>query len=294
MRRRLDGLLLLDKPAGISSNAALQEAKRLCGARKAGHAGTLDPLATGLLPLLFGEATKFSQFLLESDKEYLAEARLGVTTSTGDAEGAVIERRAVAIAEDAIEQALARLRGELEQIPPMHSALKRGGRPLYRLAREGASVERAPRRVVVHELERLGREGDLLRLRVRCSKGTYIRTLVEDLGAALGTGAHLAALRRTAAGRFRVEAALTLQGLAELEPAARERQVLPLATLLEGLPSVVLPAESAVRFRQGQAVPQPAALRGRCQVCDGEGRLLGVGELAADGWLRPRRLVASD
>ncbi len=293
MPRRLDGLLLLDKPAGISSHAALQEARRLCGAAKAGHAGTLDPLASGLLPILLGEATKLAQYLLDSDKEYLAEARLGVTTTTGDAEGAVLERRAVRISEDAIERALERFRGEIDQIPPMHSALKRDGRPLYRLAREGASVERAPRRVTVHALEFLGRNGDCLRLRVRCSKGTYVRTLVEDIGTVLGSGAHLAALRRTAAGRLRIGGAVTLQALAALEPAARVRHVLPLDSMLEDLPSIVLPAESVARFRQGQALAQTSALRGRCRVCDGGGRLLGVGEVGEDGRLQPRRLLAS-
>jgi tRNA pseudouridine55 synthase len=175
----------------------------------------------------------------------------------------------------------------------MHSALKCDGRPLYRLAREGASVERAPRRVVVHELEWLGREGDILRLRIHCSKGTYVRTLVEDLGSVLETGAHLAALRRTGAGRFGVGQAVTLQELAALEPAERERRVLPLASLLEGLPSLILPGASAARFRQGQAVPQPGSSHGRYRVSDADGRFLGVGEIAADGLLRPRRLIAS-
>src|SRR4029079_13276775 len=208
-RRRLDGILVLDKPAGISSNAALQHAKRLFEAAKAGHSGTLDPLASGVLPVLFGEATKFSSFLLDADKEYLADVRLGVRTKTGDAEGEVISRSAVTIDDAALEPALARFRGEIDQVPPMHSALKYGGRPLYEMARRGVTVPRAPRRVAIHALELIERSGDLLRIRVACSKGTYVRVLAEDLGAALGPGAHLAALRRTIAGRFTLAQAVT-------------------------------------------------------------------------------------
>ena len=293
MRRRLDALLLLDKPAGISSNAALQEAKRICRAAKAGHGGTLDPLASGLLPVLFGEATKFSQFLLGSDKEYVAEALLGVTTATGDAEGQVLERRPVEVDAAAIERALARLRGAIEQVPPMHSALKRGGRPLYELARKGERVERAARRVTVHELELLGRTGNTLRLRVRCSKGTYVRTLAEDIGATLGTGAHLAGLRRTAAGGFRVDQAISLEALAGLDEAARDRCLMPVDALLDALPRIDLDPESARRFAQGRPVahaPGPAA---RCRVYAQGGVLLGVGERDATGALKPRRLVAT-
>ena len=196
MRRRLDAALLLDKPIGLSSNAALQAAKRLFRAAKAGHAGTLDPLASGLLLVLFGDATKFAASLLEADKTYLASVRLGVTTSTGDAEGEVTARRAVAVSQPQVEVVLSNFRGTIAQVPPMYSALKVGGQPLYALAREGLSVERSARNVVIHELEFISLQGDLLSLRVRCSKGTYVRTLAEDIGAALGTGAHLAALRR--------------------------------------------------------------------------------------------------
>jgi tRNA pseudouridine55 synthase len=185
MRRRLDGVLLLDKPAGVGSNALLQAAKRLYAAEKAGHAGTLDPLATGLLPILFGEATKFSQLALESDKAYLARARLGATTTTGDAEGEVLEERPCHVRTTDIEPVLARFRGQIEQVPPMYSALKHGGRPLYAIARAGGEVPRAARRIHVHELELLAFDGSDLELRVLCSKGTYVRTLVEDIGRAL-------------------------------------------------------------------------------------------------------------
>ena len=222
MRRRLDGVLLLDKPRGLGSNAALQAAKRLYGAQKAGHAGTLDPLASGLLPVLFGEATKVSQLALDADTEYLASAHLGITTTTADAEGEVLERRPVTIARDAIEPALALLRGPIDQVPPLYSALKHAGQPLYAIARQGRSVERPARRVQIHELELLRFEGDRLDLRVRCSKGTYVRTLVEDLGRALGCGAHLAALRRTAAGAFRIANAVTLERLQRATPAERD------------------------------------------------------------------------
>ena len=203
-RRQVDGVLLLDKPRGLSSNHALQKAKRLFNAAKAGHTGTLDPMATGLLPLTFGEATKFSQMLLDADKSYEATVTLGVVTDTGDAEGQVLERQSVTADAQDIAAALNAFRGEIEQIPPMYSALKRDGRPLYEYARAGIELERAPRRVVIHALEMLdgGLDGSSFGFRVRCSKGTYVRTLAMDIGRALGCGAHLSALRRTAIGPF--------------------------------------------------------------------------------------------
>lgn len=292
MRRSLDGVLLLDKPRGLGSNAALQAVKRLYGAAKAGHAGTLDPLATGLLPLLFGEATKFSQLALDADKEYLARARLGTTTTTADAEGEVLERRPVAVRKDAIEPALALLRGDIEQVPPMYSALKHAGQPLYALARKGRNVERAARRVRIHELEMLEFAGDAIELRVRCSKGTYIRTLVEDLGRALGCGAHLEALRRTAAGTFRIGDAVTLEQLQVASGAERDRWLLPLERLLAGLPRVDLAGSVAGRFAQGQAIRLDEPRLGRCSVYGGNGEFLGIGEADPAGDLRPRRLVA--
>lgn len=292
MRRRLDGVLLLDKPAGLGSNAALQAVKRMYRALKAGHAGTLDPLASGLLPILFGEATKFSQLALDSDKEYLASARLGITTTTADAEGEILERRPVEVRESAIETALARLRGPIEQVPPMYSALKHAGQPLYALARQGRSVARAARRVHIHELQLLRFEGDRLDLRVRCSKGTYVRTLVEDIGRALGCGAHLSALRRTAAGDFRVEHALSLARLQDAPEAERDRWLLPVDELLAGLPRVELPGPQADRFCRGQAIPTAGAPSGRCRVYRKQGGLLGLGESGLQGELRPSRLVA--
>lgn len=289
--RRLDGVLLLDKPAGMGSNAALQSVKRLLGAAKAGHAGTLDPLATGLLPILLGEATKLSQLALDADKEYLAKAHLGVVTSTGDAEGEVLERHPCTVRAQDLEPVLARFRGALEQVPPMYSALKRDGRPLYEIAREGREVAREARRVRVYELERTGFEGDRLELRVRCSKGTYVRTLVEDIGRALGCGAYLAGLRRVAAARFRIAEAVTLDELAAMDRPARERRLLPTERLLEGLPKVELPGDLADRFRQGQVLRVAQAPAGRCGVFVAGGALLGLGEGLPGGELHPRRLI---
>lgn len=292
MRRRLDGVLLLDKPAGVGSNAVLQAVKRLYGAEKAGHAGTLDPLASGLLPVLFGEATKFSQLALDADKAYIATARLGITTTTGDAEGEVLERKPCNVRPEDVECALAAFRGELEQVPPMYSALKHGGQPLYALARAGREVPRAARRIRVHALEPLHFGGDSLELRVRCSKGTYVRTLVEDIGRALGCGAHVSALRRTAAGMFRVEDAVTLERLQADTPGARDARLLPLERLLGGLPRVDLPAALAERFLRGQALQVEQAPSGPCGVYGQQGRLLGLGEGRAQGELRPRRLLS--
>jgi len=292
MRRRLDGVLLLDKPAGVGSNAVLQTVKRLYGAEKAGHAGTLDPLASGLLPVLFGEATKFSQLALDADKAYIATARLGITTTTGDAEGEVLERKPCDVRAEDVERALAAFRGELEQVPPMYSALKHGGQPLYALARAGREVPRAARRIRVHALELLRFVGDSLELRVRCSKGTYVRTLVEDIGRALGCGAHVSALRRTASGMFRIEDAVTLEQLQAETLGARDARLLPLERLLGGLPRVDLPAALAERFLRGQALQVEHAPSGPCGVYGQQGRLLGLGEGRAQGELRPRRLLS--
>lgn len=292
MRRRLDGVLLLDKPVGPSSSAVLQAVKRLLEAEKAGHAGTLDPLASGLLPLLFGEATKFAQFGLDSIKEYRAQVRLGVSTDTGDAEGQVLERRPAEVAETGLERALARFRGAIEQVPPMYSALKHGGRPLYALARAGQTVERAARHVMVHELELLEHAGDVLHLRIKCSKGTYVRQLAVDLGLALGTVAHLEGLRRTAVGGFRLAQAVTLDDLQALGEGARRAWLLPPDSLLGDLPRLDLPDELAQRFLNGQAVALAALSQGPCRVYGKAGVLLGVGEGGPGDELRPARLVA--
>jgi tRNA pseudouridine55 synthase len=295
-RRKLDGVLLLDKPVGPSSSAVLQAVKRLFNAEKVGHAGTLDPLASGLLPLLFGEATKFAQFGLDSIKEYRAQIRLGVLTDTGDAEGKVLERRAVDVTADGVARALARFRGPIEQVPPMYSALKHGGQPLYALARAGQTVERAARRITIHELELLEFSAHLLQLRVKCSKGTYVRQLAVDIGAELGTVAHLEALRRTAVAGFRLDRAVTLDDLQALGEEARAAWLLPADSLLEDLPRLDLAAEPCQRFLNGQAVallsPAQSGISGPCRVYREAGTLLGVGEAGPDGELHPVRLLA--
>lgn len=292
MRRlKLDGVLLLDKPVGPSSSAVLQAVKRLLNADKAGHAGTLDPLASGLLPLLFGESTKFAQYGLEAAKEYVADVRLGAATDTGDAEGAVIEQRAVAVDDSTLARALAGFRGEIRQVPPMYSALKRDGQPLYALARAGQTVEREARLVTIHEMELVSRKEDLLRLRIRCSKGTYVRQLAADLGLALGTVAHLAALRRTAVAGLRLDQAVTLDDLQALGGAARLAWLLPPERLLEHLPRVDLEEPLAGRFLNGQAVRVPGVAQGPVRVYQ-TGALLGVGESGPEGGLQPSRLIA--
>lgn len=290
-RRRVDGVLLLDKPAGLSSNAALQRVKRLYAAEKAGHSGTLDPLATGLLPILFGEATKFGNALLDSDKAYVAEVLLGVRTSTGDAEGEVLETCPVQTDAARVEAAAAALRGEILQVPPMHSALKRDGKALYEYARAGIEVERAPRRVVIHELRIEACEPPRLRVYVRCSKGTYIRTLAEDLGAALGCGAHLSALRRVGAGPFSVDDARTPEALEALDSSGRDALLLPLDCLLEELPPLELDAAQSLRFLQGQRLAGVWPAQGRARIIGDGNRLLGIGEVRADGVLHPSRLL---
>ena len=291
MQRKLDGVLLLDKPVGPSSSAVLQTVKRLLEAEKAGHAGTLDPLASGLLPLLFGEATKFAQFGLDSIKEYRAQVRLGALTDTGDAEGRVLERRPVNVDGASLARALDQFRGEIEQVPPMYSALKHEGQPLYKLARAGQTIERAARRVTIHDLELLEHAGDLLYLRIRCSKGTYVRQLAVDLGAVLGTVAHLEALRRTAVAGFRIEQAVALDDLQALGAEARTAWLLPLDSLLADLPRLDLEAGQADRFLNGQAVELqvPAGL---IRVYQFAGPLLGIGEARPVGGLHPVRLLA--
>lgn len=287
----IDAALLLDKPVGLTSNRALQQAKRLCGAKKAGHAGTLDPLASGLLVVLFGEATKFAGPLLEDDKEYLATLRLGERTATGDAEGPVVERQPVEATEAQVRATLAKFIGTIEQIPPMYSALKSEGRPLYELARKGETIERPPRRVRISRLEPVRIALPEVALDVRCSKGTYVRTLAEDIGAALGTVAHLTALRRTASGKFRVADSCSLEALEALAPQERAARLLPLRELLRGLPRAELAGPEESRFRNGQTLPFQGEA-GLCGVYGPGGRVIGLGR-ADGGGLHPVRLTAS-
>lgn len=289
--RRVDGVLLLDKPTGMTSNSALQAARRLFSAAKAGHTGTLDPLASGLLPLCFGAATRFAVDLLAADKTYEADLLFGITTDTGDADGSIVEQRPVNVGPSELELALVRFRGPIRQVPPMFSALKRDGKPLYHLARQGIEVEREARAVTIHELSLLDFSGDRCRLRVACSKGTYIRSLAEDLGKALGCGAHLTALRRVAVGALDVAAAVPLDQLAALSEDARETWLLAPDTLLQSLPSLDLDDDASERFVHGNPVASGAA-PGKCRVY-GLGRLLGLGEVDVQGNVQPRRVVAA-
>ncbi|OJA47826.1 tRNA pseudouridine(55) synthase TruB [Burkholderia ubonensis] len=296
-RRALDGVLLLDKPVGLSSNDALIRAKRLYLAKKAGHTGTLDPLASGLLPLCFGEATKFSQDLLEADKTYEATMRLGVRTATGDAEGEVLDTRPVECDRAAVQAALERFTGEIVQVPPMYSALKRDGKPLYEYARAGQTVEREGRNVTIHRLELLACDLPDVTFRVTCSKGTYVRTLAEDLGEALGCGAHLTMLRRTGVGALTLDHAVTLDALSDADAAARDAWLQPVDALLSTFPMVRLDDACAKRFLHGQRLKLSEIARidasegERVRVYDAT-RLLGVAR-AANGVLAPERLVVT-
>lgn len=294
-RQRLDvhGILLLDKPVGMTSNRALQEAKHLLMARKAGHTGSLDPLASGLLPLCFGEATKVSRFLLEADKRYRAVFQLGVSTATGDAEGEVLETRTVTVSRREIESAIKHFTGPIEQVPPMYSAIKQDGQPLYKLARAGIVTEREPRPVTVYEFKVLGLAGSALTVDISCSKGTYVRSLAHDLGELLGCGAHVSALRRTAMGGFTEDESISLEAFAAL-PGQPERaaRLKPADQALRGLPEVVLSSNAAFYFCQGQAVsarPLPV-VGGWVRVYQDGGRFLGLGA-EEDGQLAPRRLL---
>lgn len=299
LRVPVHGVLLLDKDAGLSSNDALIKAKRLLNAQKAGHTGTLDPFATGLLPLCFGEATKFSQDLLEADKTYETLVHLGVKTSTGDTEGEVTETRPVDVSASQIAVVLEQFRGDIHQVPPMYSALKRDGKPLYEYARAGVTLEREARRVTIHQLDLLSWESPFLRLRVRCSKGTYIRVLGEDIGAALGCGGHLKELRRTGVGALTLEGALSLEGLSSVEEDARATLLAPVDALLSNFPSIGLDDPLTRRFLQGQRlalgrenIELPDSL-GRVRVYRlQDGQLLGTARLGEYGILSPERLIA--
>lgn len=292
-RRKVDGVLLLDKPGGMTSNAALQKARSLLNAAKAGHTGTLDPMATGLLPLCFGEATKFAGTLLAAGKRYEAVIRLGARTDTGDAEGQVLERRPVAVTRDQVDDVLARFVGDIMQIPPMHSALKRDGRPLYEYARKGIEVERQPRPVTIYSLDLLSFSGAALKVAVDCSKGTYIRTLAQDIGEALGCGGHLEALRRTRIGPLSLESAVTLEALEVLAPGARDALLQPPDALLDGLPRADLDAMAAERFGHGQPVADASGQgEGLVRVYAG-GRFLGLGRRQPDRIIVPGRLLAA-
>ena len=294
--RAVHGVLLLDKPKGITSTAALARARRALQAAKGGHTGTLDPMASGLLPLCFGEATKFASDLLDADKGYEATIRLGEVTTTGDAEGEIVERAAVNVTRDEIDRAVEGLRGPIDQVPPMHSALKRDGKPLYEYARRGVTLEREARHVTIHRLHVAAFDDTTLDIAVDCSKGTYIRTLAEDLGRALGCGGHLIALRRVGVGSIAVADAITLEHFEAMTVGQREAALRPVDMLIAALPVITLDTSLAARFVDGQRLPlNDAAPRGRVRVYRGheEGAsLLGTALVADDGVMSPMRVVA--
>ncbi|HHF3274846.1 tRNA pseudouridine(55) synthase TruB [Vibrio alginolyticus] len=301
--RPINGVILLDKPTGISSNDALQKVKRIYFAEKAGHTGALDPLATGMLPICLGEATKFSQFLLDSDKRYRVIAKLGERTNTSDSDGEVVETRPVDVTLDKLEACIDKFRGESDQVPSMFSALKYQGKPLYEYARKGIEVPRESRKITVYEIVLHRFEGDEVEMEVHCSKGTYIRTIVDDLGEMLGCGAHVTMLRRTGVAKYPYENMVTLEQLNELlEQAYREERaprelldplLLPMDTAVEDLPEVNLVPELADMVQHGQPVQVfGAPTEGSLRLTMGEERLfIGVGEMNEDGKIAPKRLV---
>jgi tRNA pseudouridine55 synthase len=291
-RQPIDGVLLLNKPVGITSNAALQKAKWLLNAKKAGHTGTLDPFADGLLPLCFGEATKFSAYLLEADKHYRAVLQLGVTTTTGDPEGEVLDTREVTVSHADISAVLPRFTGEIEQIPPMHSALKHQGRPLYEYARAGIEIDRPPRKVTIRALELIECDPPRVVLDVQCSAGTYIRTLAQDIGAMLGCGAHLTALTRTTAGGFTLGQAHTLTDLEALDADQRCALLLPADCLVAHLPAIQLDDADAAALCQGRSVLHLTEHLGLTRIYTAAQVFIGLADADA-GQLLPRRLIAT-
>ena len=294
--RNISGIVVLDKANGLSSNAALQEVKRLYEANKAGHAGSLDPLATGVLPVCLGEATKVSQFLLDSDKCYRARIKLGIRTDTGDSEGSIIERNAgISLSRKAIERALTKFKGEIEQVPPMHSAIKMNGVPLYKLARKGIAVEREPRLVTLYQVCLVEFVNSELELEISCSKGTYIRTIADDLGQELGCGAHVIELRRTQAGVFTEKDSISAEELAlEKENSGLDKIdqfLIPMDRAIQDLPEVNLPSITASHVKNGQAVlVRHLPKNGLVRMYEDE-QFIGIGSIDDDGKVAPRRLI---
>ena len=294
IKQNINGVLLLDKPLGYSSNQALQKVKWLLQAAKAGHTGTLDPLATGLLPLCFGEATKFAHFLTDADKTYVATIKLGVTTNTGDAEGEVQSTHAVNVSQAQFEQACLQFIGEISQIPPMYSALKHEGKALYEYARAGIEIERKARFITIHGISLEHFERDEATITVSCSKGTYIRTLAEDIGLALGCGAHLIGLRRTATANYKIVQSMTLEEFEGLTLEARLAALMAPDSAVLNFPAISLDADSAFYLQQGQAVWQSGLVaKGLLRLYSETQQFLGLGELQDDGKIAPRRLIVN-
>jgi tRNA pseudouridine55 synthase len=295
IKRNINGVLLLDKPIDFSSNQALQKVKWLYQAAKAGHTGTLDPLATGLLPICLGEATKFAQYVTDADKTYVATIKLGATTTTGDAEGEVLTSAPVDVTQAQFAAACQQFLGEISQIPPMYSALKHEGKALYEYAREGVDIARQARLITIKAITVNEFAGDTAQITVTCSKGTYIRTLAEDIGAVLGCGAHLIGLRRTATAAYQMAQAVTIQQLEAMTIEARDALLLPVDSAIESLPKVVLNADCAYFLLQGQAVWQAGKTpQGDLRLYDENNQFLGLGFLQDDGKIAPKRLIKSN
>lgn len=292
IKRNVNGVFLLDKPFGFSSNQALQKVKWLFQAAKAGHTGTLDPLATGLLPICLGEATKFAQYVTDADKTYVATVKLGVTTTTGDAEGEVLSTQPVNVTQDQFTTAAQLFTGEISQMPPMYSALKFEGKALYEYAREGVDIARQARLITIKSIVVNEFLADVAQITVTCSKGTYIRTLAEDIGMALGCGAHLIGLRRTATAGYQLSQAMTIEQLEAMPMEARDAQLLPVDSAIAGLPEVALSSDAAYFLMQGQAVWQAGKIPdGELRIYDENKQFLGLGFLQSDGKIAPKRLI---
>ena len=292
IKRPIDGVLLLDKPLGYSSNQALQKVKWLFQAAKAGHTGTLDPLATGVLPICLGEATKFAQYLTDADKTYIARVQFGVTTTTGDAEGEVLARRPVTFNQAQLLAVLQQFEGVIEQVPPMYSALKHEGKALYTYAREGVEIERQPRSVHIREITLKSYAEGIAEISVTCSKGTYIRTLAEDIGHALSCGAHLLALRRIATASYDIAQTISLEALEQLNTEQRDQQLLPVDSAIEAIPKIILNADAAYYLLQGQPVWQSGKIPvGDLRLYNDQQHFLGLGYLQPNGKIAPKRLL---
>lgn len=296
MKRNVNGILLLDKPNGASSNEILQVVKRLYCANKAGHTGSLDPLATGMLPICFGDATKFSQFLLEANKSYIVTGKLGETTQSQDSESPVLVKKEISHVDvKAIEAVLPKFLGKTMQLPPMHSAIKHQGQPLYKLARQGITIERTPREITVYDIKLLGLKNDLFELEIKCSKGTYVRTIVADIGDMLGCGAHVVALRRSAVEPYDSDRMVGIDQIKELatknDYAALDQLLLPIDSMLVDMPKVALTPDMVFYMKQGQAVLVPGVPNsGLVKMFSKSGKFLGVGEITPDGKITPRKM----
>ena len=293
LKREIDGVFLLNKPLGFSSNQALKKIQWLFNAKKAGHTGTLDPMASGLLPICIGEATKFSHRLLEANKTYIATIQLGVTTTTGDQEGEVVSQKDVVLKPNQLEETLQKFTGDITQTPPMFSALKFEGKPLYEYARQGIEIERKSRQVTIYDITLNKIEESIVILEVSCSKGTYIRTLAEDIGHALGCGAYLKGLERTQTGNFQLSDALTIEAIEAMSMASREETLLPVDALLEGLSSIKLTLTETEAIKKGQAIDFNGKNDNELRLYGASGQFLGVGQPDLQGRLFPKRLIAN-